>query len=251
MVAAAVAITVDWDVRTLERIFLFGPLISAFSLFWAVPLVNLADCAQKRNRDPRTWLALAFIGTPMGWVSAFGLTLVRPGMAMISFLAPILLGLVVRALPIPPIPAGSDRLSRSALKLATAVYAFWIALNTFQFNAYLMIAGSNEKATISNLGSIRSALSIYKLDMEGRYPLELTALIPKYINKLPKTKAITSEGSRIVHVPSNKVASSKRLEPNDLGGWGYVSDPASPEFGSVFINCTHIGLRSDKRLYEY
>jgi hypothetical protein len=34
----------------------------------------------------------------------------------------------------------------------------------------------------------------------------------------------------------------------DEGGWGYVNNPADPEFGRVFVNCTHTdakGVRWD------
>jgi len=96
-----------------------------------------------------------------------------------------------------------------------------------------LIVKSNEGATKGNLGSIRSALSIYYGDTKGEYPTDLAALTVggKYLKSLPRAKVPPH------HSDSNAVRQGR--SPDDSGGWFYDNDLLDSDFGQVFVNCTH------------
>lgn len=87
--------------------------------------------------------------------------------------------------------------------------------------------------TIGNLGSLRSALSIYYGDLEGSYPpaLESLTVNGKYLTEIPRAQVPGA------HQPSRAVLIGKT--PNDAGGWLYNNDPRDANVGNVRINCTH------------
>ena len=104
----------------------------------------------------------------------------------------------------------------------------------------------------TQLGSIRAALSIYYGDTQGHYPDKLETVLrdPKYMSHPPRVIAVYANvpgrGVMRVHTREEMMgvrnfASTKQVD--DRGGWGYVNDPASPEYGRVFINCTHREIR--------
>ncbi|MFC1679726.1 hypothetical protein ACFL2T_05900 [Elusimicrobiota bacterium] len=100
-----------------------------------------------------------------------------------------------------------------------------------------------------NLGAIRSALMIYYGDMRGVYPLTLEALTTNgmYLSRIPEAAAFPH------HAPTDRSEPYKSLpwkrgskEPSrDTGAWGYVADPESEEFGTVFIDCTHADTKGN------
>ncbi|MFH2201596.1 MAG: hypothetical protein ABIJ96_00630 [Elusimicrobiota bacterium] len=102
-----------------------------------------------------------------------------------------------------------------------------------------------------NLGSIRSAISIYYGDMEGLYPADLGALTVggRYIERIPRVWDNDGGRSGDSLFPASKPAVPHPLSaeaeyfdgfvPRDSGRWGYVNNPASKEFGVVFVDCTH------------
>ncbi|MBI5883750.1 MAG: hypothetical protein HZB91_11675 [Elusimicrobia bacterium] len=96
-----------------------------------------------------------------------------------------------------------------------------------------LIRKSNEGASKGNLGSIRSALSIYFKDMGGVYPSSLDQLTigGKYLPAIPRAKAPS------YHTDSNAVHPGKAS--NDAGGWLYNNDPKDKDFGDVLVNCAH------------
>ncbi|MDD5303614.1 MAG: RDD family protein [Elusimicrobia bacterium] len=107
---------------------------------------------------------------------------------------------------------------------------------------------SGEGATKGNLGSLRSAISIYYGDMEGQYPATLDALIgPKYVPAMPKTKladhketgAWTLYGAEVCTGKTEYGAEIDATKLKDTGGWGYVADPRAKCSGMVFVDCTH------------
>ncbi|MFC1679874.1 type II secretion system protein, partial [Elusimicrobiota bacterium] len=99
-----------------------------------------------------------------------------------------------------------------------------------------LIRKSNEGATKGNLGAVRSALAIYYGDLEGRYPQSPEELTVggKYLTTMPKAKTpnFHADSARISIVPSMQAAT-------DEGGWAYVGEEMSQEYGSFFVNCTH------------
>ena len=92
---------------------------------------------------------------------------------------------------------------------------------------------NNEGATKGNLGAVRSALSIYYGDMEGYYPLVLDALTVsgKYISTIPKTD------TKGPHPRSNEVRFGRAWQ--DSGGWLYNNVAGDPNYGTLWIDCTH------------
>lgn len=96
-----------------------------------------------------------------------------------------------------------------------------------------------EGATRGNLGAIRSALSIYYGDLEGRYPVDMLTLTVagKYLEKIPpaKTPKHHWESAKVRHGPA----------PDDSGGWLYDNVPTDSNFGSVWVNCTHTDVRGE------
>ncbi len=92
--------------------------------------------------------------------------------------------------------------------------------------------------SLQALRAVRMALFSYRL-RRGRPPQSLQEL-----GRLPLI-----ETDR--HAPSNLVTEyhSRSDALKDTGGWGYVSDPASPEFGTVFIDCVHHDARGRSRSF--
>jgi len=96
-----------------------------------------------------------------------------------------------------------------------------------------LIRKSNEGASKGNLGSIRSALSIYYGDMEGVYPYTSDALTisGKYLSTVPKAKTPNYHADSSVPV--------LQTTTNDGAGWSYNSTSTDPNFGVILVNCSH------------
>lgn len=101
-----------------------------------------------------------------------------------------------------------------------------------------LIRKSNEGATKGNLGSVRSALSIYYGDQEGVYPNTPAALTTggNYLDMVPnaKTPNYHTDGSAILLSNSG----------NDAAGWGYNNTPSDANFGALFVNCSHTDTKN-------
>jgi prepilin-type N-terminal cleavage/methylation domain-containing protein len=102
-----------------------------------------------------------------------------------------------------------------------------------------LIRKSSEGASKGNIGSIRSALSIYYGDLEGVYPASVAALTisGKYLSEVPKAKAPNYHGDSSIPVLASGAAA-----PNDgTGGamWWYNDIGTSSNFGQILVNCTH------------
>lgn len=105
------------------------------------------------------------------------------------------------------------------------------------------------------LGAVSSALSIYYGDKEGRYPEDLEAFLkdPRYSSmpRLPHADqfVLMDEHMKTDRPHWHKDTAKLRYLPSvdaadDLGGWGYVKDPDSPDYGDFFVNCTHADMRT-------
>ena len=85
---------------------------------------------------------------------------------------------------------------------------------------------------LGTLGSIRSALSIYYADTEGKNPTSLTQLPSKYLPSLPLISVCPSGpvlSGETLYTTLPKTASQVK----NTGKWGYV-----PSTGEVFIDST-------------
>ena len=99
-----------------------------------------------------------------------------------------------------------------------------------------LIRKSGEGASKGNVGSIRSALSIYYGDMEGQYPSDLASLTiaGKYLASLPVSKAPN------YHADSSSIV--EQVSVTDYAasnGWAYDNILSDPNLGTVWVNCTH------------
>ncbi len=103
-----------------------------------------------------------------------------------------------------------------------------------------LIRKSGEGASKGNLGSLRSALSIYYGDMEGQYPMVASSLTinGKYLSAIPVAKAPQ------YHPDSSVVANGLPAVPTGAGGWWYNDVSTDGNFGSVMVNCTHTDTKS-------
>ncbi len=90
------------------------------------------------------------------------------------------------------------------------------------------------------LSALRSELRDYKVS-RGSYPVSLAELphpVPKLWSKPDNPGAAFSDGL-FPHPSSDEVVYYSSVTAGDTGKWAYVNDPSCPEFGTVFIDCTH------------
>ena len=105
---------------------------------------------------------------------------------------------------------------------------------------------SSDGATKGNLGAVRSALSIYYGDNAGFYPVDdLSILLSnqrKYIDNIPpaKTHDYHPDSSSIIAISSNTPANI-----SDAGGWLYVNNMGSSDWGNFLVNCTDTDLKGN------
>lgn len=113
----------------------------------------------------------------------------------------------------------------------------------------LMGGGGESKQTLGRLDTIRSSLRIYYSDMEGKYPASLEVLSEggRYMpaGDMPKADIFgKTKDDDFTHLHKGSGTQVKLFrspdDADDSGGWGYVADPASPDYGKVFVNCTHM-----------
>lgn len=99
--------------------------------------------------------------------------------------------------------------------------------------------------TKGNLGSIRSALSIYYGDMQGQYPSSLTSLTVggKYLVQIPKAYTLYNHpDSAAIHQMTNDEFNGGKF--TDAGGWAYVTGGTTNYYsGTVVVNCTHTDIK--------
>ena len=88
---------------------------------------------------------------------------------------------------------------------------------------------------LANLGTIRSAVSIYYGDTEGNYPTTLEQLVPRYLRQLPPV--VTKSRGIQFGVTYYKSFPKSIREVKNTGKWGYVQAPlGSADQGTVFIS---------------
>jgi hypothetical protein len=99
------------------------------------------------------------------------------------------------------------------------------------------------------LAGVRAAIAQYYIDNKSKYPENLGQLVPKYATHIPTlwNGGHDEGGKSFPHGSSNEVTGyPNRITNGDSGTWGYVNDPASHDFGTVFIDCTHTDWRGLK-----
>lgn len=213
-------------------------------MVWLFPAWAAIRAVARKGGDPLKWTMAICALSPTGWVVWTGWPHVRGWMGVMSVLtAYAALWASRRISPSSEKPGSSNRW---ALPLSAAIilgYGLWTVNCSFTYHSWCFLGGSNESATLGELSSLRSSLSVYSGDTEGKWPADLDSLVPKYLSKLPATHPVV-RGGVILHPPSSKVRSSP--SPDDSGGWGYA-----PQEGRVYINCTHLDLKERTKLSDH
>lgn len=100
-----------------------------------------------------------------------------------------------------------------------------------------LINKSKEGSTKGSLGAIRSALTVYYGDAEGRYPTDnLASIQPRYLTSLPNAKTPSSGAT---NEDTNTVnAASTNTYVSNAGGWAYANDYTESGWGTLVVNCS-------------
>ncbi len=112
-----------------------------------------------------------------------------------------------------------------ALGVAGAALAAFFSLSHFP-------RAMKSAEVIRRLQGMRLAVELFR-QTKGRRPADIDEVILS--GNLEAPLGLSLKG----HRASSKVRNSARAGSLDTGGWGYVNDPASADFGTVFIDCSH------------
>jgi type II secretory pathway pseudopilin PulG len=118
-----------------------------------------------------------------------------------------------------------------------------------------LINKSHESSTKGNLGTLRSAISIYYGEMEGWFPVptvnntgleEILAMDSgKYLKEIPKCFTPGHHSSSY----SVDITVSSGDESSGAGAWGYQEamnpGPGEKKWGDIWVNCTHVSEKGD------
>ncbi len=128
------------------------------------------------------------------------------------------------------------------LMIVVAIIGILAAIAIPQFAN--LVAKSQEGRTKANLGTIRSALSIYYGDTEGWYPSSTGNLAglstgSRYLQAVPNSdlpKTTNNVGHASIATEVNAAS--------DVGGWYYNNaGGTSNSWGRVSVNCSHNDVR--------
>ena len=114
-----------------------------------------------------------------------------------------------------------------------------------------MVAKSQEGTTKGNLGTIRSAISVYYGDNDGQVPADdLVSLTSgsRYLEIIPAV-ALPKTSNSVGHPSVNGVRTGTLpaaiTDVAGANGWAYDnSNSFSPSYGQVLVNCTHQDLKA-------
>lgn len=234
------------------------PIFVPFSIPWFVPLLMLRKAQLRAGLAAPLWLLPALALSPLGWTSAISITSVTKMLIVTSILAPAAAALLLRLSRSRASGQAQSKYPEWALTAALLVYGSWSAASAAEWSSATSMAGSSEGAALGQLSSLRSSVQVYYGDTEGaEFPAGLHELLPRYMDSIPRVNT-QSRGNTIIHTSSDRIAYIKsRAELDDKGGWCYVNEPKlpdgadNPEYGNVYINCTHTDIRGRQRLCDY
>jgi len=91
---------------------------------------------------------------------------------------------------------------------------------------------SGEASSKGSLASIRSSLSLYYTNNDGKYPTDnLASLSPNYLPSMPVLKT--------PNYHPDSVLVMTELVPSDSGEWSYDNNINDVNFGAIRVGCTH------------
>jgi hypothetical protein len=101
------------------------------------------------------------------------------------------------------------------------------------FGLFTYVNYSMDSASvIRRLSGIRIAAGLFRMS-SGRHPSDIGEMI-----KTGNLEAVPELKLRR-HLATSKVRNASSPAVRDTGGWGYVNDPKSSDYGTVFIDCSH------------
>src|SRR5579872_6907116 len=134
------------------------------------------------------------------------------------------------------------------LMIVVAIIGILAAIAIPQFAN--LVAKSQEGATKGNLGTLRSALSIYYGDTEGFYPVDnisgtsgnngALTTNSKYLQGIPGAN-LPKTSNNAGHGNLTLINTAAGAAPTDAGGWMY-DNTGGQTWGQIVINCTHKDL---------
>lgn len=111
-----------------------------------------------------------------------------------------------------------------------------------------LVGRARDASVKGRLGGLRSAMTIFYSDHEGKYPIWTSGpdytyggLVPTYINPLPICETNAHLSSTIFALITDYTAGPDLTSPpNHQGTWMYVGDANwKNDYGRVWIPCTH------------
>jgi len=97
---------------------------------------------------------------------------------------------------------------------------------------FYLRGGMDAAEVVRKLSGIRLSLELYRQEHK-QYPAAFAETL----------RAGTLEAAPELKLPghfrNSKVRDTPALTITDSGGWAYVSDPKSPDFGLLYIDCSH------------
>jgi prepilin-type N-terminal cleavage/methylation domain-containing protein len=131
------------------------------------------------------------------------------------------------------------------LMLVVVIIGVLAAIAIPQFSN--MVAKSQEGSTKGNLGTLRSAISVYYGDNDGEYPMDTL-----YGSLLPGNKYLQGIPPAFLPLTTNNIGHGMVLGIKNppltdvvghVNGWVYDnSGNGNPTWGQVVVNCTHQDL---------
>lgn len=93
-------------------------------------------------------------------------------------------------------------------------------------------SGMGAAEVVRKLSGIRLALELYRQEHK-KFPASFAETLRA--GTLEAAPELKLPG----HLKNSQVRDTPSLAITDSGGWAYVSDPRSPDFGLLYIDCSH------------
>ena len=116
-------------------------------------------------------------------------------------------------------------------RIILAAAAVLLALGGWQAGG-ILFRGMKAAEVVRKLSAIRLALALYAVEHKEP-PAAFEGLLDS--GKLEAVPELKLRG----HFYSSKVANVPAFAIRDTGGWAYVNDPRSRDFGLAYIDCSH------------